>query len=192
VEFRNHFKKRRLAEKPSEKIKKQKLHKMKKTILLVFTVIAVMLTTNGCKKGDTGPQGPAGTNGTNGSANVHSQTFFFPNWIDGGSQIEYYCILADADITQSIIDYGIVQVYIANAGMWTALPYSWNNYTTIFSNYLGNVKVEISHSDFSPMTSQPGTSLFKVVCVSGTSRRLNPNLNWNNYDEVKKAFNLAD
>lgn len=66
---------------------------MKKTIFLVFIVIAVMISSNGCKKDDMGPQGPqgpAGTNGTDGidgNANViglNTITILSEDWVDGG------------------------------------------------------------------------------------------------------------
>jgi hypothetical protein len=42
-----------------------------------------------------------------------------------------------------------------------------------------------------PAMSNPGVQQFRVVVFKG-SRMAGPHVNWNNYIEVKQAFNLAD
>ncbi len=38
----------------------------------------------------------------------------------------------------------------------------------------------------------PGAKTFRVVIISASNRLANPNVNWKNYDEVKKVLNLQD
>ena len=164
---------------------------MKKTNFLVFTVFAVLLTFNGCKKGDTGPQGPAGADG---NADVHAQVFTVSSWIF--STPYYSADIVDTDITQSIVDYGAVIIYISNgSGGWELFPVtvfhgSYSSYYTAV-HYLHGVTIWISDSD-SVQPADPGTKTFKIIAISSQVMIAHPDLDWSNYSKVQKTLRLTD
>jgi hypothetical protein len=101
----------------------------------------------------------------------------------------YYCNLNVPEITQDIVDNGAVFVYMSNGnGGWTALPctipidgsYS-STYTPV--HYVGGVRIWKTDTDL--LTMDPGSTTFKVVVVSEHGLAQRPNVNWENYNEVK-------
>ena len=165
---------------------------MKKTIVLVFIVIAVMLTSNGCKKpkdGATGPQGPAGTNG---NANVIGSTLY----TDSGSwrPISTWGFSTEftlGAITQAVVDKGVVMVYEELGTGWMALPYTYGIVSRSFSFDVGTIKIRIINTDLSNATN-PGAIGYRFVVITSSNRIAHPNVNYKNYEEVKKTFNLQD
>lgn len=174
---------------------------MKKTILSFLIAAAVI---SGCKKETvTGPTGPAGTNGINGNANVSSFTVTTNNWatiFDDGTDYWYEKTVAWAGITQDIKDKGVIMVYVDDgAGGWIALPYSVS--LTDVSNSLnfyvstGSVTIRVTGYDIS--FGSPGAfayngSVFRIVAIASSIRMQHPSINWNDYQEVKKVFDLKD
>lgn len=169
-----------------------------KNLIYLSTVIAITLFGCEGKDGAPGAQGPAGTNGTNGvdgNANVHTQTFIVSNWYYNAPS--WGVDITDLDITQDIVDNGLVMVYISNgSGGWQALPYtvyptSGYSSTYVFVHYLYGVTIWKTDSDLT-LPSNPGTKTYKVIAVAEAPRIANPNVNWMNYEEVKETFNLRD
>lgn len=175
---------------------------MKKTIISILFVVAAI---SGCKKeqGPAGPSGSAGTNGTNGNANVTSITVITTNWAvinDDGINYWYEKSIAWYGITQDIKDKGMVMVYADDgAGGWIALPYSVSG--TDFSNSLnyyinvGSVTIRVTGYDItfgSPGAFAYNGSIFRIVAIASSIRMQNPNVDWNDYQEVKKMFHLED
>ncbi len=117
-----------------------------------------------CQKGETGPAGKDGTN------NVHSQTFTTEVWTQSGNT--YICYLNDADITQEILDKGVMNSYIEiGTGNWYSLPYNYYYVSSIPLSFLplyslGKVRIQAINYDNSPI-SDPGMLTFKVVCIEG-------------------------
>jgi hypothetical protein len=172
---------------------------MKKTIKTITTVIAGLaltlgLTLTSCQKGETGPAGPAGTNGTNGNANVVSSSITTSAWSYVSPSWEM--TFTYPAITQNILDKGAVLVYVQSGTNYYQLPYTLypqNTYsrTYTFVHYLGGLKVFVTDSDLT-QPSNPGSLTFKVVVIAASQIDENPNVNYDNYEEVKKAFNLKD
>jgi hypothetical protein len=193
---------------------------VKKSIFIYLLFAAIIFIIGCAKDGETGPAGADGvngangtngtngingTNGSNGNANV-SQSNFTVNgsdWTYNNLPVwdqSLTVILNDNDITQNIIDSGIVMVYLSlnsPATEWFALPFTQKlngNYlsqTWAFAYSLNNVTIKFYFSDGSS-PSTPSTNYFKVVVISGTQRIANPNVNWNNYQEVKAFLNLSE
>ena len=146
-------------------------------------------------KGDTGAAGINGSNGINGNANVKSATITVTNsnWTYNSSAWEYYCVLNNPTITQSIVDNGMVYGFIeSSTGIWRALPATINysntqSYTFTYTYYLGGVTLFIDMSDNSTFTTIADAT-FKFVQVDGTIRKAHPNTDWNNYEQVKAAL----
>ena len=109
--------------------------------------------------------GPAGKDG---NANVSSKFYTVSSWsVPASGQI--YTDIADADITQNVIDSGSVMVYLNTSGSWTPLPY--NHYysdhfiATTFQCSVGTVRVVVTESD---LTNPPQDNLsLKVVAIGG-------------------------
>ena len=150
--------------------------------------------TNGTN-GATGANGTNGTNGTNGNANViGTNTFSAPpsSWTSSGGNTVWATNLIVPQITQAIVDRGIVSVFYQSGTGWMALPNS-NPQNHYFSNYgfiEGAVGVYmIAESGY---TLTPGTTIFRVVVISASNKLANPKTNWKDYNQVKQALNLED
>jgi len=177
---------------------------MKKTIFLVFIVIAVILTSNGCKKGDTGTQGPAGTNGTNGTngtdgnANVHAMTVHVLNsdWAWNSTLAYSMKDISVPFLTSDIVSKGAVLGYMSTDTLsWTALPFikfftSGVHREFSFVSSLNNVRLTVTDYDLTE-PSTPGSYYFKIICIAPSALSSHLNTNWKNYAEVKKEFNLS-
>lgn len=165
---------------------------MKKTITTVITglVLTLGLTFTSCKKAEKGDTGPAGTNGTNGNANViGTNVVTVSTWAASGSVWE--STITFSGITSNVVDKGIVSVFVLYGTSWWALPDLNGKNSTQYGFGIGFVKLLNSNSD-GTTPANPGTQTFRIVVVSPSNRIANPNVNWNNYAEVKKVLNLKD
>jgi hypothetical protein len=99
---------------------------------------------------------------------LSSKVFGVSNWsLPSGGQT--YADVIDSDITQSVIDSGLVMVYLEVNGFWAALPftryYSDNLVVTSFQVKLNTVRIIVTSSDF---TNPPLDFLsIKVVAIDG-------------------------
>lgn len=182
-----------------------------KTITIITAIFAATLFTfTGCKKdtvtgpaGAAGAAGAAGPAGTNGNANVVSATYTLTLWssiFDTGTEYAYEKAVACTAITQDIYDKGAVMAYLydSNLGGWVALPYSvsFNGLTNAW-NYVvavNSITIRITGYD---ATGSPGTVAYngvvvRVVAITSSGRMAYPEVDLNNYEEVKKAFGLKD
>jgi len=152
-------------------------------------MIGSLATLNSCKKGDTGP---AGKDGVDGNANVTSLivTISSSQWTFSNN--EYDATISVPAITQSIITSGTVQVFCSPDGAnWLALPFSFQGYEINYGYLVGQVQIAITLNN-GGNPGQPNNNQFKIIVISSAARIAHPNVNWNNYNEVKKIFNLAD
>lgn len=170
-------------------------------LTLSSLAVSLLLITslNSCKgsKGDPGPTGAQG------NANVASGTITVAggtsNWsFQGAPTYESYVDLTDNSITSSIISTGAVLVYESSDGgtTWTALPYTnysttGESYTTSYTYTTGAVTIWDANSldTYDP----PLNSLtFKIVAVASNVRKKNPNVNWNNYNDVVAKIGMQN
>lgn len=160
----------------------------------MLTLACGLLFTNCAKDGKTGPAGPAGANGTNGNANVVSSSITSSSWVytapSWGITFTYPAI------TQDIIDKGAVLVYLKVGSAYNQLPltiYQSASYSSTYevSTVVGGLTIFATDSDLTQPTN-PGSKTFKVVVIAASGRAANPNVNYNDYNAVKKAFNLQD
>lgn len=168
-----------------------------KTKMIFGMVMLMALAFNACKKpkdgkdGAQGPQGPAG----NANVNVQITTVTTSDWIV--SAPSYYVSIYVATITQAIVDNGAVLVYISNgAGGWEALPVTIpvsSSYSSTYNpvHYLYGVTIWKTDTDYTQATN-PGTRTFKILAIASSARLSHPNLDYTNYEAVKKAFNLPN
>jgi hypothetical protein len=170
---------------------------MKKTIFKTSIVMFIALIAMSCSKdGATGPAGPAGANGTNGidgNANViGTNTVTISSWTSYASGSLWVGGLSATGITQSIVDKGIVSVFIQNtAGTWTALPYTIGNTSWFYDFGVGFVNINKTNTNLSAIAN-PGSQTFRVVIISASNKMANPNTDWKDYNQVKEALHLQD
>jgi len=148
-----------------------------KRILLALMMTAAL---SACEKGEKGDPGNANVIGTN------AATYYPSDWIQTTSGT-WLLDIAAPDITQDVVDYGLVMVYIkANANTWTALPATIDGTEILFSISPATITVEMNNS--TPV----GALTFRAVIVPSNARKANPGVNWYNYEEVKKLQGIRE
>jgi hypothetical protein len=159
---------------------------MKKVKLFAcLLMIGSLATLNSCKKDDDSGFQPKGNYG---NANVQG-TIFYNQGFAYVSEDGYYEINLNVPaLTQKVLDGGAVEVYMQAAtdnGGWITLPATVGSMPIVVIYALNQVVL---------MDNTASTGLFniKVVIISSAARKANPNVNWNNYNEVKKVFNLSE
>ena len=159
-----------------------------------MAILSIAMLVFGCSKdgadGTDGINGSNGTNGTNGNANVVGTTDFTilpTDWQTSGNL--KYVSIGNNGITQNIVNSGIVMVYQKSGDAYVALPFSYQGIDRGFSFGLNYLQITLSAS--SPFT-VTGNTVIRAVIITASNKMANPNINWNNYDEVKDKFKLID
>ncbi len=163
----------------------------KSTLAFVFCAALII---NGCTKGKDGISGPAGPAG---NANV-SALNFTPTWISHTtSPIFWYTNLSVPALTLANINSAAVQVYFSTTrDVWFAVPFTEVASTNYYMNFLtAPGDVEITWTYNGGLGSDPNTYYStavqaKVVVIPLSATK--PNVNLNNYSEVKAAYHLND
>ena len=176
-----------------------KKHMIKTTAAFLLMLIAT--TMNSCvkgDKGDTGPIGATGAQGPQGNANVHAGTVTigYSDWVYDVSLWEYSSQATYAQITQDVVNNGMVSAFLSNDGgsSWIALPAtayfsSTESFQIGFKYHVGGVTFTLDFSDGSTIGSGFPTYEFKVVAIGGSQRKAHPNTNWKDYNEVMAVVN---
>ncbi len=174
---------------------------------LATGIVAGMLLLTSCgKDGATGPQGPAGTNGTNGVANISVQDFTISTWsLSTTATTYFYTQQPVTNLNADVNSNGAVEVFFSISGgnNWTALPMTqyvsgtggadyYFNYTT---SALGFIEVDWTSSSsltagYDPNSIFGTTVQLKVVVIPPSMRKANPDVNFHNYNEIKKHFKI--
>jgi hypothetical protein len=176
-----------------------------KNLFKKAVLLSIAMFVFGCSKdGETGPAGPAGangingtngTNGTNGNANVFGSTTFTTsaaNWTSNGGGVYWTAVFTGAnEITQDIVDRGIVSVFLLSGSAWTPLPLTVFNQNTTYGVGVGTIEFVVSGTDFNPIPN-PSNVTIRYVVISPSNRLSHPNTDWNNYEEVKQVLKLKD
>jgi len=158
--------------------------------LFAFTAMFVVAGFSSCKKGDKGDTGPQGAQG-NANVQTYSFTVASSSWTLIGN--EYDATITVPALTQNVLDKGLVSVFTsADATHWSGLPLSFQGREINFVLSLSTVSLVYTLDNGSSPSSPPNNNQFKVIIVPGSSRLANPNVNWNDYKEVKAALNLRD
>ncbi len=163
-----------------------------KNLLQILSIIIVITTINGCKKGKDGEPGK------DGSANVTTRTFSVPAWSNNSSR--WFTELSFPELTADNINSASVQVYWSTGNnTWVALPYTYigttNNYFMGFATMVNNVEIRWDCNSLVTIGSSPnsildGTVQIKVVIIPPAQKK--SNINHNNYNEVKAAYDIKD
>jgi hypothetical protein len=160
--------------------------------------------------GPTGPQGPEGPRGETGSANVIYSDWFIPDSYetrDGFSGLrQLYYDQAAPQIDQDILDMGVIQVYAKLNGYASSfdmnnkviqLPYVviYSPTTTEFDQWgyratEGNLRITFENNK-NTYTSIATTHEFRYVLIPGAINNKSA-VNYADYEEVRKVFNIPD
>ncbi len=192
---------------------------MKKNIYLFATLSVSIFLLNSCEgpEGQAGPQGASGIAGVAGSNGVKGDpgvTFYATGWItatkkllvDSYNKTDFYsgitlqAALITTYLTQKTLDGGIVMVYNREASSKAivyAVPFDTyfkidNHVTYSFNAEPGKVNCYISFSKNLDPSTYFVDEEYRVVIIPPASGARFANLNWKDYNEVKKVLNLND
>lgn len=181
------------------------------TLLASSLLLTNCQPTNG-EKGDPGPQGEQGIQGPKGDPGpqgaVGTANVIYSNWIDMSNPSKWRrnnpsyweaTLVSTTSISQSIINSGVVLVYMKSSisprvmlTPFTAL----GNYFTIYSNvFVGSISLwqQFPASNSPVNLDLQGWNSYRYVIIPGSvpgGRKIS--IDYSNYEEVKKAFNLPD
>lgn len=146
--------------------------------------------TNGTN-GTDGTNGTNGTNGKDGNANVIGSSNFTPTWSNAGGY--WVANLTSSSITQSIVDKGVVIVYMQSGGRWLALPVTgWLNDETFAYTFELNKLSLYCYNTAGTLPSSPAGNVFRMVTISASNLVKYPDTDWRDYNQVCKVLNLTD
>ena len=176
----------------------------------ILALMALLLMVACGKEGPMGPQGPQGPMGPQGPAGhdgnayvvsttlmVYSDDWY---WDETSWRVDF-----DYDaVTNDIYNSGVVFVYMEVEDTWRQIPMTF--YYTDYDNqgnllycsssletsfYVGGVSVFWTENDFYDGY-RPGDRRFRVVAITAGYYSAHPELDYSNYEEVRKTFQLAD
>lgn len=150
-----------------------------------LSIVLILLLFTAFEK--EGPRGPEG------NANVLSGTYIISNW--SYSEPSFVGDITVPDITQDIIQNGAILVYIETGeGTFSQLPltfYQSDNYSTSLEVVTALQKVHIIWTDSDLATPLlPPALNFKVVTIAASTRLAHPELDFSNYKDVVRTFEL--
>ncbi len=173
------------------------------TMKKLFLLLSVTTLLSACEVSTVpGPQGPSGQPGPVGpSGNANVKTWFFTvapyNWYTNGApgnnDHSKYVYLSIPELDQYYVDYGMVMVYLDLGNSYRPLPITSADgpVDLWMHNYVSYGEVEVD-MQLSSLQTPVITSnyYFKVVAVDGYTRKMNPDIDWKDYNAVAKRFNL--
>lgn len=159
---------------------------MKFYLVTMFSFLS--LTMVGCE----GTEGPTGPKGKDGNANVRGTVYDVQSsdWSNIGGGV-YTVTLLNNYITQDIMDKGMVFVYKYTSTGWENLPYMFTENGYDAQLYARHQLSQVKLYKEAGYGYQPAGSSFKVVVVASLAK-VQSRINWNNYNEVKQAFDIQE
>ena len=161
---------------------------MKNKILLIMVIIIVGLSS--CKKDDDNSYVKSGTN-----INVvqnYDLTIHPYDWSYSSTYSEWHY-----NFYQPINSQSLVMGYIISGNGEQVLPFVstlYNcRYTMATNLFMSPAYIQFQFTNFNSYTTAPTYDEYLYIVVVPPSQRVtHPNVNYNNYDDVKKAFNLGE
>lgn len=174
-------------------------------------VIAALLFT-GCVEGTVGPQGPSGPRGPEGPRGPRG-----PQGPPGGALTVSFEVPFNVDnaalngqvlsqqydapeITQDVVDNGIVTAYYREQGTWTAMPYTYRvqdgslDYTVTFAyafeRGFTEVFYEFSNDDALPDLVNREVKFVILYGTPAATAELAKSINWSDYEDVAAKLGL--
>lgn len=158
--------------------------------ILMLLIIASMTTILGCAKdGKDGKDGLPGPAGQDGNANVESSTFYNRSWVYSSSENAYIVSLWTSNITQDVVLNGSVHCYISydSGSSYLTLPLSLQSVSMLYGYELNSLDI-IAYG----YSSTPNPITVKIVTIPSSAKLANPNVDYSNYEEVKRVFKLEE
>ncbi len=173
-----------------------------KNLLIIILTIGSLTFSSCARDGDPGAQGPRGAVGPQGNANVKNWfvTTLSSDWltygIPGNTDHSKYVTFSIPDLTSDFVDYGMVLVYLNQNGFYSPLPITAPNGTNdvLIYNYVtvGQVEIDIQLTNLQTPNTSNSNYDFKIVAVAGAVKLANSDLNWKDYNAVKKRLKILD
>jgi hypothetical protein len=181
---------------------------MKKSILFALPVLALALLI-GCEgeqgpKGDPGEQGEQGIQGVKGDqGDPGTANVIYSEWatLDGvwrdtsmfGGSFKVNHLMA-ADVTEDIMDNGVVLCYASYASSVTPLPYTNSSYTMSFQLDPGKVLFTTIKPDLTGGVELINTMEFRYIIIPGGTAATKAAVDYNSmsYSEVCSMFDIPE
>ena len=177
---------------------------------LLYYMLAITLFFTACKKGDTGPQGEPGAQGQKGDkgdkgdkgsqGDKGTANVLFSPWLDLTFTLDqqanvFFTQINEPKLTDSVLSMGEVKVYVNTntAAEKVVTPLPFVSSSLIIRPFFIPGMIEInSNADVSTETVNGEKVLqYRYVLIPGGAA-LRRGIDWNNYEQVKKEFGLAD
>ncbi|WP_428658096.1 collagen-like triple helix repeat-containing protein [Runella sp.] len=183
--------------------------------IVSYFSFALLLIVSACAgpQGDTGPVGPQGPTGAKGDPGSSGTAFYSTNWvavtkqsfITNYNKTEFYSTIGlqggviQTYLTQKTLDGGMVFLYnrvASNKAFVNAVP--WDTYfngahvTYSFALEPGRISAFVSFSKDIDVSQFFADEEFRAVIIPPASGARFANVNWKDYNEVKKVLNLED
>lgn len=168
------------------------------TCIALFTIL-LSTTNSGCKKGDDGAKGDTGT------ANV-----IYSAWLDvdytpytdsNGDTAIWYATISAPKLTKKILDSGTVKAYI-NIGSSSdpyVFPLPLTDLYALTGIYqlgmyftVGNIELYCDVDAGTYTSSSQKYAQYRYVIIPGGVSTGRSVVNWNDYEAVKKYYNIPD
>jgi hypothetical protein len=176
-------------------------------------LLAASLLIGACKKGDPGPQGEKGDKGDAGATGATGATgskgeagtanVLYSDWLDVGFAQDpngvFFTQIEEDKLTEDILSKGEIKVYI-NAGTVAekvvfALPLLSGTLQITPVYAPGVIELDATKNVSTVVNTQTGekSRQYRYVLIPGGAHvRMNKQINWNNYEEVKTYLGLKD
>jgi hypothetical protein len=121
---------------------------------------------------------------------MNIQEVTITNWV--GDANGYEGTIVGDELTPELLVNGVVMCYWKNAGSYTAMPLTFSEGTYI-SHWLftqNASSISIVNYDDDGATPNPGSQTFKIAIFTKAGLINHPNVDINDYESVKKEFNL--
>ncbi len=173
-----------------------------KRIFGMLAIVSAVIFMDACKaeKGEVGPIGPTGAKGDPGATGATgavgatgTANVIYSEWTNvtfAGSGTSYIANVAAPKLTQDILDKGDVHVYWKIGSSIYYIPYAQVLGTTTYTLFqiltVGNIKLTASYAISS------STSIRYVIIPGSIAGGRKAAVDYRNYEEVKKYYNLKD
>ena len=182
-----------------------------KILFLNFLLFASVLNLFSCKApvGDIGPQGAAGAAGDKGTKGATGDKGTFNGVVSAWSEIKpaqwkltgtkAVFTQANANLTQAMLDQALILAYYRplpedESSMVISLADETNEYLFTFKSTVGSLDYELHFKKaqfINPGFANWNIKVRYIIVPAAKSGRL-ANVNWKDYNEVKRILNLND
>jgi len=181
---------------------------------ILSCLLAASLLIGACKKGDPGPQGAKGDKGdsgangatgaTGGKGDPGTANVLYSDWVDLRFSLDtasgtFFTQINEAKVTEDLLSKGEIKVFI-NLGttaqkVVSPLPFVSGDAQIMPVYAPGVIEVDANVNASTATNSQTGqkTRQYRYVLIPGGAHvRMDKQINWNNYEEVKTYLGLKD